>query len=119
MDQTPLGDWGERVAARHLENDGWTILHRRFRAGRQEIDLIAKRGEVVAFVEVKTRSTRSFGHPFDAIDGRKQADVRKAAEAWIRHNGRDGLTFRFDAMAVRKGESGAVEVEHLQDAWGY
>jgi putative endonuclease len=119
MGGTPLGDWGEAVAARHLEQTGWVILERKFRAGRKEIDLVARRGGVVAFVEVKTRGDGSLTHPLEAIDRRKQDDVREVAEAWIRQNGGTEHTFRFDAVAVRRVRDGLPEVEHLEEAWGY
>jgi putative endonuclease len=70
----PLGDRGEALAARFLERAGWTILVRNFRMGHKEIDLVARRGEVVAFVEVKTRAGTGFGHPLEAITWKKRLD---------------------------------------------
>ena len=75
-----VGDWGESLAADHLERAGWTILARNYRIGRNEIDLVARRGEVVAFVEVKTRATTTMGHPFESITEKKQREIAKAID---------------------------------------
>ena len=113
-----LGDWGETVAAEHLQTGGWTIIERKFRAGHKEIDLVARRGEVVAFIEVKTRSSDQFGHPFDAVGPRKQGDIEKAAESWIVEHGEGILTYRFDVISIHPGPNGIAAIEHLEDAWG-
>jgi Holliday junction resolvase-like predicted endonuclease len=73
----PLGDRGEELASRHLESRGWIIVSRNFRMGRKEIDLVARRGEVVAFVEVKTRAGTGYGHPLEAITWKDSAERRK------------------------------------------
>ena len=67
MSNKPLGDRGEALAAEHLVRGGWTVLHRNVRLGHKEIDLVARRGEVVAFVEVKTRGGLGYGHPLESI----------------------------------------------------
>jgi putative endonuclease len=124
-----LGRRGEDVASRWLEGRGWTILARNQRQGPRELDLIAARECVLAFVEVKTRTNDSFGHPFDAITPRKQLEVRRAARAWMaseagrswmRTRNRSGcpeLELRFDAVAVRFFRDGSSDLEHLADAW--
>jgi putative endonuclease len=63
----PMGDRGEQLAAGYLAERGWVILHRNYRIGHREIDLVARRNEVVAFVEVKTRGGLGYGHPLEAI----------------------------------------------------
>jgi putative endonuclease len=112
----PLGDRGEALAARLLERAGWTILLRNFRMGRKEIDLVARRGEVVAFVEVKTRAGSGYGHPLEAITWKKRREIHQVALAWIDRFGRPGDTYRFDAVAVQV--SGSHEsIDHVEDAW--
>ena len=113
----PLGDRGEEVAARHLAERGWTVTHRNFRMGRKEIDLVARRGEVVAFVEVKTRAGRGYGHPLEAITWKKRREIGQVASAWIDRFGRDGDVYRFDAVAVLAVGGGEPVVEHVEDAW--
>lgn len=117
-----LGREGEAIAARHLEDAGWTVLERNYRAGRNEVDLIVKRGRTVAFVEVKSRRGTGFGHPLEAITGHKQGEITKVARAWLRaRGGLRGLSLRFDAVAVSFGRAGdardAPRVEHVADAW--
>jgi len=114
----PLGRLGEELAARFLLRSGWSILARNVRDGPREIDLIAAREAVIAFVEVKTRRASPFGSPLDAIDHRKRRHVRQAAAAWLRDHPRHGRVVRFDAMAVTLGPGGAFEVEHVENAWG-
>lgn len=113
----PLGDRGEEIAARHLRERGWTVLDRNFRLGRKEIDLVARRGETVAFVEVKTRGGRGYGHPLEAITWKKRREIGQVAQAWIDRHGRDGDVYRFDAVAVLVGGGGEPVVEHVEDAW--
>ncbi|HEU0078630.1 MAG TPA: YraN family protein, partial [Longimicrobiaceae bacterium] len=113
----PLGDRGEEIAARHLRERGWTVLDRNFRLGRKEIDLVARRGETVAFVEVKTRGGRGYGHPLEAITWKKRREIGQVAQAWIDRHGREGDVYRFDAVAVLVGGGGEPVVEHVEDAW--
>lgn len=113
-----MGDRGEHLAAERLLRDGWEILHRGYRFGRKEIDLVARRGEVVAFVEVKTRRGDAFGHPLEAITQRKQREIGEVASAWIASHGRPSDVYRFDAVAVTFTPAGDPVVEHLEDAWG-
>ena len=77
-----LGRAGEDRAARYLESRGYVVLDRNWRIREGEIDLVvARRGELVV-VEVKTRRGEGYGHPFEAIDRRKQARVWRLAMAW-------------------------------------
>ena len=74
---------GEELARRFLQRRGWRILDRRFRMGRLEIDLVARRGAVVAFIEVKTRFSDAFGSPLEAVTAAKQREISRVAGAWI------------------------------------
>src|SRR5690606_20478756 len=113
-----LGAWGEEAAARFLERRGWAILDRGFRADRKEIDLVARRGEVVAFVEVKTRSSSHFAAPQEAVGARKRAGITGAAAAWAAEHGEPNMVYRFDAIAVTRSATGSPRIEHIEDAWG-
>ncbi|HET7274594.1 MAG TPA: YraN family protein [Longimicrobiaceae bacterium] len=117
MSGKPLGDRGEALAARYLERGGWTILSRNFRMGRKEIDLVAHRGEVVAFVEVKTRSGRGYGHPLEAITWKKRREIQQVAAAWVDRHGRPEYTYRFDAVAVQAMAGREPILDHVEDAW--
>lgn len=93
------------------------MLARNFRLGRKEIDLVARRGEVVAFVEVKTRSGRGYGHPLESITWKKRREIGQVATAWIDRHGRPGDVYRFDAVSVLVMAGGPPVVEHVEDAW--
>ena len=117
MGNKPLGDRGEQIAAEHLARTGWTVLHRNFRLGHKEIDLVARRGEVVAFVEVKTRAGPGFGHPLEAITWRKRREIQQVAAAWIDRHAALPVSYRFDAVAVLLRAGDQPLVEHVEDAW--
>jgi len=78
-----LGRLGEDAAARHLAARGYRIVARNVRADRVEIDLIVRRGGVLAFVEVKSRRGAGHGQAAEAVDPRKQRRLRHGARAWL------------------------------------
>ncbi len=112
-----LGIDGEELAARHLERTGWRIIERNYRFGHREIDLIARRGRTIAFVEVKTRADTRWGNPLLAIDRQKRAEIERVARVWLERHGRRGDEYRFDAIAVLRSPNGALVLEHIENAW--
>jgi len=112
-----LGTWGERLAEAHLTGKGIHILERGFRVRSGEIDLIGEeRGEIV-FVEVRTRSSARFGDPLETVRDAKRRRIVRAASCYLQSRGAWNRPCRFDLVAVRKGPSGSVEVEHVRDAF--
>jgi len=111
------GLWGERVAMAYLVSRGWAIEAHRFRLGRRELDVVARRGELVAFVEVKTRGSSAWGAPAESVLWRKRRTITRVAQVWCERHGRVGDVFRFDVIEVRVGKGGAYRVTHLEDAW--
>jgi putative endonuclease len=111
-----LGRNGEELAALALAADGWRVLHRNYRLGHKEIDLIARRGRVIAFVEVKTRAGSAFGHPLEAVTSAKRREIETVARAWVAGHGRPGLSYRFDAVAVT-WRGARPTIEHIENAW--
>lgn len=103
---------GEDQAIRYLLSRGWSLVAHRFRMGRTEIDLIVRRGCLVAFVEVKTRRGAAFGTPFEAVTGAKRREIVKAARAWVDRHGRPSDIYRFDCIGVVNGR-----LDHLEDAF--
>lgn len=95
-----LGRRAEGLVCRRLEARGYTIVGRNVRVGRREIDLIARRGRTLAFVEVRSRRHGGFVSPLETIGPAKIANVRAAAREWVRARGLRGFALRFDAAAV-------------------
>ncbi len=116
-DRRDLGSEGERLAAEHLEREGYRIIGRNVRAGGVEIDLVVSRRRLRVFVEVKTRRTRRHGPPEAAVDERKQARIARGAAAWLRENPCRGARVRFDVIAVEPGPDGSLSVRHWRAAF--
>lgn len=112
-----IGQRGEAIAARFLEEMGWRIAERNWRAGRGEIDLIAWAGErLLVFVEVKTRSGDGFGGPEEAVDARKQEMLARTAGVYMEHIDYD-WEIRFDIVAVLLDGKGGHKIRHIEDAF--
>lgn len=112
-----LGRRGEALAARYLEARGWRLLDRNVRLGHKEIDLIARRGPVIAFVEVKTRAGRGYGHPLEAISRRKRREIERVAAAWLQRTGTRAAVLRFDALSILVEGAAPPRIEHVENAW--
>ena len=116
-----IGDRGERLAAAHLRDLGYLILTRNFRTKHGEIDLVAFRGGVVAFVEVRTVTARTPYAPRHSVGPRKQERVLRAAKRYrrIKDLHREAhVTTRFDVITVRLDrEECDHQVEHLPNAF--
>ncbi len=107
---------GEEIAATYLRSRGFEILARNWRTGRRELDIVAREGDVVAFVEVKTRAGGPQA-PLEAISRAKRREVRRAAESWIHRHPGIGREFRFDAIGVLVKAGGTPIVEHVRAAF--
>lgn len=112
-----LGLWGERTAMAYLVSCGWNIEAHRFRLGRHDVDLVIRRGRIVAFVEVKTRRSNLQGTPAEAVGLRKQTLLARVASLWRLRHGRPGDEYRFDVVAVHHLGRGKCRLEHVEDAW--
>ncbi|MCB0528311.1 MAG: YraN family protein [Saprospiraceae bacterium] len=111
------GKRGEQIAAEYLEQKGWRIAERNFRAGRGEIDLIAWAGErLLVFVEVKTRSGDGFGGPEEAVDARKQDILARTAGIYMEQIDYD-WEIRFDIIAVLLKGDKITAIRHAEDAF--
>lgn len=98
-----LGALGEALVAERLESEGFVVLARNARVGRLELDLIARRGQLLVFCEVRTRSSRDFVDPILTIDRAKRDRVRRAARGWLAQHGLSSLEIRLDAASVFLG----------------
>lgn len=108
---------GEEVAKAYLRSHGWMVVAHRFRLGRLEIDVIARRGSLVSFVEVKTRRGTAFGSPLEAITWTKKREITRVAQGWVERHGRPADAYRFDVIGVTIPWSGEAEIEHVEDAF--
>ena len=96
-----LGKAGEDFAGNYLEKRGLEILERNFRIREGEIDLIALDGDTIVFVEVKTRKSKNYGLPSEAVDEVKQEKIREVAEAYLAEKGWMERIVRFDVFSIR------------------
>lgn len=112
-----LGRAGEERAAQHLTGCGYTVLARNWRCAQGEIDIVATQGDHLAVVEVKTRRTAAFGHPFEAIDRRKRRRLWQLAQAWIIENPQvaRGRVVRLEAIGIIGADPARGSIEHLVD----
>jgi putative endonuclease len=110
------GDQGERCAAAFLTKAGYVVLARNWRSPRDrrdEIDLVCRDGEVVVFVEVKTRDAGALVQGYFAVDKRKKKVVRRAASAYLRLVRPAPRTYRFDVVEVAMTHSGPPVIRHF------
>lgn len=114
-DHNDLGKLGEELAVEFLQKAGYAILETNFVFQKAEIDIIAQKNNVLAVVEVKTRSSVDFGSPQDFVNPKKIKLLVKAIDEYVISNDLD-LEIRFDIVAVHKEGSHFV-IEHLEDAF--
>ncbi|MET1051967.1 MAG: YraN family protein [Mycetocola sp.] len=112
-----LGRRGEDLAARFLEEAGYRVVERNWRCARGEIDIIASTGPTLVFVEVKTRSSLAFGHPFEAITATKLARLRMLAAVWCASRSPGAAQIRIDAVAVVAPRGASPTIEHLRGVY--
>ena len=117
-DRQELGRYGEDVAVAHLQAAGLEVLDRNWRCREGEIDVVARAGDVVVFVEVKTRSGTGFGEPAEAVTATKTRRLRVLACRWLAERRPPGaLELRFDVVSVLRRRGNAPQVVHLQAAF--
>ncbi|MFN3948202.1 YraN family protein [Microbacterium sp.] len=113
-----LGRAGEDRAVAHLTGDGYRIIARNWRCAQGEIDVVAERDGTLVVVEVKTRSSEDYGHPFEAIDKRKAARLWRLAMAWLaaHPDHARGRRLRVDVIGLVGTDPATARLEHLEDA---
>jgi len=100
-----VGRKGERIACRRLLREGFDILARRWTGRQGELDIVAFEGELLVFVEVKTRSSAQYGEPWEFVDPRKQLILRRVAEEFIAKYDLGQYVYRFDIISVTGTEA--------------
>ena len=110
-----LGARGESLAAEYLERTGFALLDRNWRGGREgELDIVARDGEAIVAVEVKTRSGTGAGHPLEAITWRKARRLRGLLLGWVRAHGAHAPELRVDAVGIVLRPGCAPDITHLR-----
>lgn len=112
-----LGRKGEDLAAEYLLLKEYEILQRNYRYQKAEIDIIARRGNLLIAAEIKTRSTPEFGNPQDFVKPKQIKQLVKAMNHFVEDNEMD-VDVRFDIIAIVKNKAG-TRIEHIQDAFLY
>lgn len=112
---TTLGRAGEQRAAEYLAQGGYDIVDRNWRCSDGEIDLVAVHGDLLTIVEVKTRSSTRYGHPFESLDRAKTDRLWRLATMWARAHPEvaRGRRIRVDAVAVTGPDPADARIEHL------
>lgn len=116
LNKKSFGDSGEYVAASYLKRNGYKILDKNFRIKLGEIDIIAKQKNTLIFCEVKTRNNSIYGHPFESVNKRKQAKIKRIAEAYIQRFKLYKSDVRFDVISIKKQDD-LFEINHIAGAY--
>ncbi|HIE65081.1 MAG: YraN family protein [Nitrospira sp.] len=112
------GKEGEDIAAQYLLEHGYRLLVRNYRTKSGEIDIIAREGNTLVFIEVKARSGTRFGLPQDAVDLRKQTKLSRVALGYLRHKKVRPCDCRFDVVAV-VACAGRYKVDLFRNAFDF
>ena len=112
------GSWGEERAARYLRLRGYRILEKNYRCRQGEIDLIARRGGFLVFVEVKLRKSADFAEAREFVGRAKQERIMLTAQRWLQENETE-LQPRFDVIEIYApdGPEGRVKINHIENAF--
>lgn len=108
MNTRAIGKLGEDIAVKHLQKNGYTILERNFNCRFGEIDIVAQKDGYYVFVEVKSRNSRAFGTPREAVTPYKQQRIISAANYWMFNKRKLGAPVRFDVVEVVDGVASTI-----------
>jgi putative endonuclease len=113
------GRRAEEAAKRYLEQAGFRVVCANWRCRQGELDLVAWEGKTLVFIEVRSRTHRGMrmGTAMEAVDKRKQQQVRHVATLFLQRLKMQARTFRFDVVAVHFREDGQMEITHLRNAF--
>ncbi len=114
-----IGEKGEALACRYLQKQGWTVIFRNYRTPFGELDIIARKRDMLAFVEVKTRTSSDYGWPSQAVDSKKQRRLWLSAQFFLKRNpGLSDLAMQMDIIEILIRE-GLPYLRHLENAFRY
>jgi putative endonuclease len=114
-----LGRLGEDLACEELQRRGYAILDRRFRTRCGELDIIARDGSILVFVEVRARSAGNFGNPFESVTWQKRRRLSRMAAAYLYRKRLAEVACRFDVVGVTATAGGVVNIEVMKNAFDF
>lgn len=117
--KTATGAKGEDTAVEFLLKRGLKILERNFRCPLGEVDIIAREGEKIVFVEVKTRRSSRFGEPKESVDEKKQRRLSLLALYFLKEKGWEASPARFDVIGIKVNAGGKPEIDWVRDAFDF
>lgn len=117
MNNVNFGKKGEQIATQYLKNKGYKIINKNYTTKIGEMDIIAKDKDTIAFVEVKTRKDKSYGHPKEAVNYFKQKKYSQLAMQYIKSNNLFNTKCRFDVIEIL--DQNTQELNHIINAFDY
>ncbi|MDE1920513.1 MAG: YraN family protein [Candidatus Omnitrophica bacterium] len=118
MSNKTLGVYGESLARQYLLDQGYRILEENFRSKLGEIDLIAKDGKTICFIEVKTRQSLDQGQPYEAVTSWKIRKLSQLAALYLKYKyGSLEIPSRFDVVSIIRDKTGLAQIQHLKNAF--
>jgi putative endonuclease len=112
-----VGARGEAIAEAYLRGKGFTILEKNYRSKTGEIDIVARDGDSLVFVEVKARRNLAYGAPQLAVTPFKQRQISRTALTWLAHRKKPDAIARFDVIAILLPEGEVPQIEHIRNAF--
>ncbi len=116
MKKKELGQKGEELALRFLKKNGYRLIERNYTCKMGEVDIVAREKDILAFIEVKTRKTTTFGPPQMAVDQRKQEQLSRVALHYLKEKRLERIKARFDVVAILLSPKGP-EIELIRNAF--
>lgn len=113
---TAIGAEGEEIAVNYLISNGYEIKAKRWRLGKNEVDIIAMKNNIICFVEVKLRKSAAVAKPWQAVNRPKQKSIIRCADAYLRWNTNGSYEARFDIVSIT-GPGPNYQIEHIQHAF--
>lgn len=112
-----LGKWGEGVAGRFLQEKGYRLLDTNYRCRWGEVDIVAREGDQLVFVEVRTRRSVQYGTPEESVTAAKARRLVATAQDYLRQRGQEGVEWRIDLIAINlDGDRRVQEIAHIRHA---
>jgi putative endonuclease len=116
LSKRKVGDIGEKIAENFLRQQGYVILERKFYYQHGEIDIVAKDGDALVFIEVKLRRNNTFGLPEESVTPKKQELLRRTAEGYVQINNLENIICRFDVVSISE-QDGETRCLLLKDCF--